>query len=104
MALEAITAVEQAEKDAARRKTEAAQEARHLAAVAEAEGEKAVEDAKAAAAARLRELKAEAEIRIRSEKDRVGEEASDEIAMLRSRALERLDAAAEKIVERIVNG
>ncbi len=34
MALEAITAVEQAEKDAARRKAEAAQEARHLSAVA----------------------------------------------------------------------
>ncbi len=63
-----------------------------------------MEDAKTKAAARLQELKAEAETRIRSEKDRVQEETAEEIAMLRNRALDRLDAAAETIVERIVNG
>ena len=104
MALEAIARVEQAEADAVRLKTEAAQKARRLAVIAEGEGEQALEAARQRAAARLQELDRQAEERIRAEADRIRAETESELSVLRARAENRLDQAAEIIAERFVSG
>ena len=104
MALEAITIVEEAEAAAAARKTEAALEARKLADAARIEGEQVLKDARERAGQKLRELDAEAEDRIRVEAEAIRSDTEKEMSVLRARAEDRLDKAAERIVERIVSG
>ncbi len=104
MGLEAITAVEQAEAAAARKKAEAAQQAKRLATIADGEGRQALEDAGKRVEARLRELDEQADDRIRTEAERIREETARELDALRAGAELRLDQAADRIAERIVNG
>ena len=104
MALEAIAAVEEAEAAAIRRKTEAAQQARRLAVLAQGEGEQALEETKKKISAQLQQMESDAEARIRTERERVRGETESELSILRARAEGRLDQAAEKIMERIVSG
>ncbi len=104
MALEAIAAVEEAEAAAIRRKTEAAQQARRLAVLAQGEGEQALEETKKKISDQLQQMESDAEARIRTERDRVRGETESELSILRARAESRLDQAAGKIMERIVSG
>ena len=99
MALEAIAAVEEAEAAAIRRKTEAAQQARRLAVLAQGEGEQMLEETKKKISAQLQLLETDAEARICTERDRVRGETESELSILRARAESRLDQAAEKIME-----
>ena len=104
MAMEAIAAVEEAEATAARRKAEAVQQARQLLSSSESRGQEAVKAALQKAESVLRDVEKEADARIAANADRIRAETNAEMEALRARAQERLGNAAEKIVERIVNG
>ena len=52
----------------------------------------------------LKDVEKEAEARINADAERIHAETQAELETLRSRAATRLGDAAEKIVERIVNG
>jgi V/A-type H+/Na+-transporting ATPase subunit G/H len=104
MALEAILAVEQAEQQASRVKAEAAQKAKDIASAAEAEGQAAVKEASERAAAELWKLADKAKEESAAESEKIREAVQEEINALRSQAESRLEKAADRIVERIVNG
>ena len=104
MALEAILAVEQAEQNAARKKAEAAQKAKEIAAAADTEGRSAVKEATERAAAELWDLAKKAEEKSAAESEKIREAAREEMDALRNLAENRLEEAADRIVERIVNG
>ena len=104
MALEAILAVEQAEQTAARKKAEAAQKAKEIAAAAEAEGRTAVKDAAERAAVELWDIAKKAEEKSAAESEKIRQAARKEMDALRNHAENRLEEAASRIVERIVNG
>ena len=104
MAMEALAAVEEAEAAAARRRAEAAGQARQMLSVSESRGKDAVKAALQKAEETLRGVEKEADARIAADADRIRAETNAEMEELRSRAEKRLDEAADKIVERIVNG
>ena len=104
MAMEAIAAVEEAEATAARRKAEAVQQARQLLSSSETRGAEAVKAALQKAEEVLKGVEKEADARIAAEADSIRAETNAEMEALRTRAEKRLGEAAEKIVERIVNG
>ncbi len=104
MALEAIAAVEQAEAAALARKAEAAQQAKELAAAALARGKDAVKAAQEQARQALLDVEKQADDRIAADTQRIRAETKAAMDELKSRAEARLGEAAEKIVERIVNG
>lgn len=104
MAMEAIAAVEEAEAAAARRRAEAVQQARQMLSSSENRGKEAVKAALQKAESILRQVNEEADAHIAADAERIRAETDTEIEALRSRAEKRLDDAARKIVERIVNG
>ena len=104
MALEAILAVEQAEQEAARKKADAAQKAKEITAKADKEGNAAVKEAAERAAAELWTLAKGEEEKSAAESEKIRDAARKEMDSLRSLAENRLEEAADRIVERIVNG
>ena len=104
MALEAILAVEQTEQNAARKKAEAAQKAKEIAAAADAEGRSAVKEATERAAAELWDFAKKAEEKSAAESEKIRGADREEMDALRNHAENRLEEAADRIVERIVNG
>ena len=104
MAMEAIAAVEAAEAAAARLKAETVQEVKQMTAAAEESGREAVNAARQKAQEVLRDVDRQADERIAADTERIRAETKAAMDELRARAETRLDAAAQKIVERIVNG
>ena len=86
------------------KKAEAAQKAKEIAAKADREGTAAVKEAAERAAAELWTLAKSAEEKSAAESEKIREAAREEMDSLRSHAEARLEEAADRIVERIVNG
>ena len=86
------------------KKAEAAQKAKEIAAKADREGTAAVKEAAERAAAELWTLAKSAEEKSAAESEKIREAAREEMDSLRSHAEDRLEEAADRIVERIVNG
>ena len=103
MSLEAITAVEKAETEAARVKAEAAVEAKRIVAAAETAGREAIEAARRKAEEERKLLNTQAAEKAAAALAALQGSMDNEKAALRARAESRLDKAAEIIVERIVN-
>ena len=104
MALEAILAVEQAEKTAAEKKAEAEMRARKILEAAEADGKKSIEEAVKRADTELEALGVQAAERNALQCEKIRKDASEKIQSLRTLAQSRTDKTAEWIAERIVNG
>ena len=104
MSLEAIATVSKAEEAAKQRKAEAAVRARALVKTAEEEGLKAVAAAAERAAAELDGIAGIAAENSRQAAEVFRKATEKEKDALRSAAEDRLDKAAECILERIVNG
>ena len=104
MAMEAIALVEQAEAAAARLKAETAQEVKHMTKKAEENGREAVNAARQKAQEALVQIDKEADQRIAEDTERIRAETNAALDELKARAESRLGEAAQKIVERIVNG
>ena len=104
MSLEAIAAVERAEADAQRIKAEAVAEAKRVLAGAEAAGCEAVEAARRKAGEELKEMSVRAEEKAADEVAVLRQETEARKGALRAGAESRMNNAAGKIVERIVNG
>lgn len=102
MSLEAIKTISAAEKDARRRKAEAAAEIKKALSDAEAAGVAAVEAAKAKAAEELRVLYAKTEAKAAKETAETVSSTENRMASMRIKAEGRLEQAASLIVERIV--
>ena len=75
-----------------------------MTAEAEEKGREAVNAARQKAQEVLREVDRQADERIAADTERIRAETKAAMDELRARAETRLDAAAQKIVERIVNG
>lgn len=103
MALEAIAAVEGAERAAEDVKNSAAKEAKRRIAQANADGAAMMDAALKKAEAELAVLAAEAETRSKAGADEIRRNTDHEIGCLRAEAEGRLQAAAKHIAERIVN-
>ena len=104
MSMEAIAAVEKAEADAARLKADTEQEVRRGSAAAEAEGKQAIEAARKRAAEVLKGVNAKADEKAAADAKELWSGTENRKAALRARAEGRLDKAAARIAERIVNG
>ena len=104
MSLEAIAAVEKAEAEAMRIKADAAAEAKRILAGAEAAGREAIEAARRKADEELKKLGVQAEEKAAADVAELQRATEDRKGALRAGAEGRLEEAADKIVERIVNG
>ena len=103
MAMEAIEQVTQAEQEAARLKEEAAAEARQRVLGAEKDGRAMLEQANREARTQVAQLLEQAEREGEREVARIRDEAAQDCITLQQEARKRLDAAAARIIERVVN-
>ena len=102
MALEAIKQVTQAEQEVQRYKEEAAAAARQVVADAERDGRQLLEDSRRQAQAEAKQQLARAEEEAAGHTRAVLEQAGQDCDRLRQAARQRLDRAAELIMERVV--
>ena len=102
MAMEAIKQVTQTEQEVQRLRDEAASAARQTAAEAERAGRQLLEDSRRQAEAQSRQLLARAEEQAGEYTRGVLAQAEEDCGRLRQQARQRLDRAAELIMERVV--
>lgn len=103
MSLEAIKQVTQAEEETQGKLTEARAAAKRLVAEAERQGRALVETARTEAEERAKSLMKDAEERAQVRTSEVMRETEQSCAQLRQASEQRLDAAADLIVRRVVN-
>ena len=103
MSFKAILTISDAEEHAKELKGEAETTAKERLAEAESAGRQAVDAAADKAAAELKELQAKADDKAKAEACELSATTENKKASLRARAEDRIDKAAELVVERIVN-
>jgi V/A-type H+-transporting ATPase subunit G/H len=103
MSFNAILTISEAEENAKKIKAEADAQAKERLAAAEKAGLAAVDAAVEKAAAELKELQSKADDKARAEAESLSATTENKKASLRARAEDRIDKAAELVVERIVN-
>ena len=103
MSLEAIKQITQAEQSWTQRKTEAIQAAKKAVADAEKAGQALLETRRAEAQDQVKAMMADAEAKARIQADQVQAETARSCEALKASARQKLDAAAELIVRRVVN-
>ena len=103
MAEEAIKKVTELEQDAKRRKEAAVAEAKQQVLVAQRAGQRLLEDTHQAAETEVKQMMADAEEQAAQWTEQVLAAAGQECEQMKARARTRLDQAAARIVERVVN-
>lgn len=103
MSLEAIKQITQAEQSWTQRKAEALQATKKTVADAEKAGQALLETRRTEAQAQVKAMMADAEAKARIQADQVQAETARSCQALKASAQQKLEAAAELIVRRVVN-
>lgn len=103
MSFEAVTFINNAEKEAKNLIDEANAKAKQILAEADAAGKAAVDAALAKADSELSVLRSRSDEKAAEDSEHIGENVENKKAAIRARAESRLDKAAAIIAERIVN-
>lgn len=103
MSLEAIKQITQAEQSWTERKAKALQAAKKTVADVEKAGQALLESRRAQAQDQVKAMMADAEAKARVQAQQVQEETARSCEALKASARQKLDAAAELIVRRVVN-
>lgn len=103
LSLEAIKQVTEAEQDCAQRKAGALQAAKQMIADAERQGQAELESARSEAETKVQAMMRQAEKTAAGQAEAVQKETERACADLKAAAQRQLDAAAERIVRKVVN-
>ena len=103
LSLEAIKQVTEAEQDCAQRKAGALQAAKQMIADAERQGQAELESARSGAETKVLAMMRQAEEAAAGQAEAVQQETQRACADLKAAAQRQLDAAAERIVRKVVN-